>query len=160
MTRVGVFIDVSNIYFTVQQKFPKRKLDYAKLKDFLKDLGDLTILRAYGAQLKDQAHPFIACLKSLGFEPKYKQPKTWREGNLIHRKADWDVGIAIDIITCMERLDIVVLLTGDGDMLPLVEYLKERGIRVVIIAAQGSKDLRDTASTYIEIYEGLLECQT
>ena len=159
--RIGIFADISNLYYCVGRKYPERKLDYRKYLKFVKDIGDVTIAIAYGSQLASSASGFIYCLKQMGFQTKFKTPKTYNnelpDGPILKRKADWDVGITMDIVNMIDRLDMVILGSGDGDMLPVVEWAMARGVEVVVIATGISKDLRDHCTKFIEIPESFLE---
>jgi len=158
MKRLGVFLDVSNLYYCIQKKFPKRKLDYRKYKRFIEDLGEIQQAIAYGAQMSSQADGFIYCLQQMGFHTKFKAPKVYPgEGENVKRKADWDVGIAMDVVNMIDRFDMIILGTGDGDMLPLVEWCMRKGVDVVILATGISRDLKKQATKAIEIPESLLE---
>jgi uncharacterized LabA/DUF88 family protein len=156
--RIGVFADVSNLYYCISLKFKGRKLDYKAYYDFVVDLGDVQQAIAYGAQVENEAASFIHCLKEIGFTPKYKKPKAFHgEGTKLKRKADWDVGIVIDIVNMIDRLDLVVLGTADGDLEPLVSWVRQKGIDVIIVACGISRELKETATKFIEIPESLLE---
>ena len=156
--RIGVFADVSNLYYCLNKKFPSRKLDYRKYISFIKDLGDISVCIAYGAQMSGQAMGFIYCLKQVGFTTKFKAPKVYNnQDDITKRKADWDVGIAMDIVTTIDRLDMIFLGSADGDMTPVVDWAKSKGVEVVVMASGISKDLRDHATKFIEIPESLLE---
>jgi uncharacterized LabA/DUF88 family protein len=157
MKRIGIFADVSNLYYCIGMKYPERKLDYAAYMKYVQELGELTIAYAYGAQLENEASGFIHCLKATGYTPKYKTPKTYKSEGKIKRKADWDVGIAMDIVQTIDRLDIVVLGSADGDLCPAVDWAQRHGATVVILACGISRDLRDLADQAIEIPESLLE---
>jgi uncharacterized LabA/DUF88 family protein len=155
--RIGVFCDLSNLYYCVGHKFAARKLDYRKYIKFVKDLGEITQAVAYGAQMHGQANGFIYCLERLGFKIKFKNPKSYQQESGIKRKADWDVGITMDIVNMIDRLDLIILGTGDGDMVPVVEWARMKGVDVVVFAATISKDLKLAATKFIEIPESLLE---
>jgi uncharacterized LabA/DUF88 family protein len=155
--RVGVFVDVSNLYYCIGKKFKYRKLDYRNFLKYIEPFGDLTQMIAYGAQMNDEAQDFVYFLRSLGFTTKWKTPKSYKNNNELKRKADWDVGIVIDIVEMIDRLDLVILATADGDMVPCVEWLKKHGIPCIVIASKISKDLRDASSKWVEIPESLLE---
>ena len=71
-----------------------------------------------------EEHTFFEALEKAGFEVKIKELQTFAGG---HQKGDWDVGIAMDIIKLMNKLDVIVLASGDGDYLPLLEYLQMSG---------------------------------
>lgn len=157
--RIGLFVDVSNLYYCIGKKFGQKKLDYHTYYKFVKDLGEISVALAYGSHMNGQADGFIHCLRSMGFQTKFKAPKTYKVGDneALKRKADWDVGITIDIVNMIDRLDMIVLGTADGDMVPVVEWALAKGVDVVIIATGISKDLRDIATKSIEIPESFLE---
>lgn len=158
MKRIGMFVDVSNLYYCINKKYPRRKLDYRKYKRFVEDLGEIQQAIAYGAQMSNQADGFKYCLQQMGFTTKYKVPKVYgNESTGITRKADWDVGITMDIVNMIDRFDMVILGSGDGDMLPVVEWCMRKGVDVVVIATGISRDLRSNATQAIEIPESLLE---
>jgi uncharacterized LabA/DUF88 family protein len=156
--RIGIYIDVSNLYYSVLSKFGKRKLDYKKFLDYVKDLGDVVVANAYGAQMNAEAKPFISCLRQIGYLPRYKQLKVFTNaGQAPKYKANWDVGIVVDIIKALPNLDIVILGSADGDFQPLVDLVMGQGKSVIVIACNISRDLRDTCSQAIEIPESLIE---
>jgi len=150
--RVGVFVDISNLYFTIKKKFGK-KLDYKKFLTVAKGDDELVCAMAYGAHEEGQADSFIAFLSSTGFITKFKAPRII--ANNI-KKADWDVGIVIDVIRFLNKLDIVVLGSGDGDFEPLVKYCQGKGARVHVWGVFIAKELRQCADMYHEIGEPLL----
>jgi len=155
--RIGVFVDVSNLYYCISKKYQDRKLDYAKYIAFIKELGDIQQAIAYGAQINNEAANFIYCLKQVGFHTKYKTPKSYSHQPNFKRKADWDVGIAIDIVNMIDRFDMIILGTADGDLVPAVDWAQQRGVDVVIFACGISRDLKNIARQFIEIPESLLE---
>ena len=155
--KIGLYIDVSNLYYCLYNNM-KGKLNYSGLLDFFEPLGSIIIRKAYGAQLKDEAKTFIAILEKLGFEAIYKEPKYYAKGGgaYTNGKADWDVGIAVDCIKDMSKVDAYILGTADGDMSPLVKYLIEDGKTVIIFGNNISKELREVATKAIEIPASLL----
>jgi uncharacterized LabA/DUF88 family protein len=159
MKRIGIYVDVSNLYFCLQREHKSRKLDYKKFYDFAKDFGEVKIACAYGSQIGVEAQTFISRIEAIGFKTRYKEPKEWPTSapGRSRRKADWDVGITIDVIEQCDQVDTVVLGCADGDLAPLVEYLTARGKAVIVIACRISSSLRETATTCIEIPESLLE---
>ena len=159
MKRIGIFADVSNLYYCIRKKYRGKKLDYRKYYEFIVDFGEISQAIAYGAQIGNEAAGFIHALKAIGFQAKYKVPKQYYEDNKTRRKADWDVGITIDVVNMAERLDIIVLGSADGDLAPLVDWCRQKGIDVIVIACGISRELKDTANEYIEIPESLLEIQ-
>ena len=155
--RIGIFVDLSNLYYCVNKKFKNRKIDYSKYVAFIEDLGEIIKSYAYGAQKDNEAQNFIYQLKQLGFTTKYKTPKEFYNQGQIRFKANWDVGIVIDLVETLGRFDMVILGSADGDMAPVVEWLKRKGVDVIVLACIISKDLREVASQAIEIPESLLE---
>lgn len=157
--RIGIFVDVSNMYYCVKKKYNKRKLNYQAFYDYVKDLGEIKSATAYGAQVKHEAQHFITCLKHIGFQTKYKMAKDYQNVDKFKRKADWDVGIAVDIIESIlnNEHDMIVLGSADGDLAPVVEWCTENDIKVFILACGISRELKKTATTFIEIPESMLE---
>jgi uncharacterized LabA/DUF88 family protein len=150
MKKIGIFLDISNLYYSVKNKY-NRKIDYKKYWEFVEDLGEIQQAIAYGASMDGQARNFIHALRKIGFLTKFKQPKM--------QKANWDVGIAVDAINMIGKLDLVVLGSADGDFAPLTEYLRLNGVDVIILACNISKELRNLCTRYIEIPESLLEVE-
>lgn len=157
MKKVGVFIDVSNLYFCIDNKFKGRKVNYQVYLDYCRDLGDILQAIVYGAELNDEAIEFKFKLKEMGFITKFKEPKIYRNRTgETKRKADWDVGIAMDIVDRIDQLDIIVLGTADGDLTPLVEWCIRKSKIVIIIASGISRELRECATKAVEIPESFL----
>ena len=154
MQRVGLFIDVSNLYYCVSKKFDGRKVDYSKyyssLEDNLPEGASLCELRAYGTKIEDEARSFIRRLNSLGFTTKFVRTTRTRSTAL-------NVNIAMDIIRLLDNLDIIVLGTANREMIPLVNYLKEQGKEVYILACGICNELNNIASKPLEIDEDTLE---
>lgn len=157
MPKVAVLADVSNLYYCVQKQYGS-KLDYRKLVTFIKGIGDPVIMKAYGAQMHGEATGFIAALKTFGFETHFKTPKEYSvPGGGIRRKADWDVGIALDMQKLPEDVQYIILCTADGDMSLAVEEAQAQGKRVVVIGSGISGQLAHQADEAIEIPPSLLE---
>jgi len=155
--RIGIFVDVSNLYFCLSKKFDGRKLDYAKYYSYISDLGNVNRAVAYGAQIRGQANKFLHYLRQVGFETKYRSPKAFIDNGTVRKKADCDLQIAVDIIQYIEELDMLVLGSADGDFKPLIEMAKEKGVTTIILACQISQDLKAIADEFIEIPASLLE---
>jgi len=130
--RVGVFIDVANMYHSAKNLYGAR----LNFKEVLKTaVAGRRLIRAFSYVIKSNSaeeQGFFDALDKQGFEVKYKDLQVFAGGA---KKADWDVGIAVDAIKLADKLDTVVLVTGDGDFIPLVVYLREnRGCKVEVIA--------------------------
>lgn len=156
MNNCAVFADVSNLYYCVGKRFDGRKLDYQKLYQKASEIGDVQRAFAYGSQVGDEANPFITCLKKIGYDTKYRRPKI-SEDNRIVRKVNWDVGIAMDIVRMTPRINTVILCSADEDLAPLVQWVRDQGVRCVVLACGISRLLKEVADSHIEITEELLE---
>ena len=155
---IGLFADVSNLYYCVKKRFKDRKLDYSKFHDAVQNEQTMYRAYAYGLQVNNEAVKFITCLKHLGFDPRYRTPRTFeKDGKIEIKKTSWNVGIAMDVVRIIDKLDIVILGSSDADLAPLVCWIKERGVRCEIFACGISKELRDVADKWTEIEENLLE---
>ena len=156
--RIGFFVDVSNLYYCMGKKYPNRKISYSKLTEYVRGIGGITKSIAYGADKGKLTEGFIHFLKTLGFETKFKEPIGFA-GNTRY-KADWDVGITVDMLNMMDRFDTVILSTADGDLEPAVAHLVRQGVDVIILACGINKALKESATKFIEIPESMLEDET
>jgi uncharacterized LabA/DUF88 family protein len=130
--RVGVLVDIQNLYYSAKV-IHKKKVNFgAVLRDAV---GDRKLIRAfaYGIKtLEGLEEKFFDALSKQGFEVKTKDLQIFPGGA---KKGDWDVGITVDAIKLSKSLDVIVLVSGDGDYIPLVEYLQgTTGCRVEGIA--------------------------
>lgn len=152
MKRIGVFVDVGNLYYCLGKKFDGRKLDYQKYIDFIKDQGDIEAAIAYGTQKRGEAIAFIHCLEQLGFTTKFHASR-----RRSRRNVNWNIGMTLDIVNTVNRFDLVIIGSSEIDLVPLVEWLKNRSIEVVTFACGIPRDLKDSVDHWIEIFEALLE---
>lgn len=131
--RVGVFIDTQNMYYSARNLF-KRKVNF---KNIVEDaVGGRKLIRAISYVVSTEGgenEPFFEALEKAGIETRRKALMEYPSG---HKKADWDVGLAIDVVQMLDTLDVVVIVSGDGDYQPLVNYAKSRG-RIVELMAFG-----------------------
>lgn len=157
--RILVIVDVSNIYYTVAREFNDR-LNYEYLYNSISSKGQIYRAIAYGSEMNDEAKAFKAWLASIGFELKYKAPKIYpslTNPKKENRKADWDVQMAIDVVQILDSVDLIVLVTGDGDLTPVVDYVHSRGKLVHVIGCKINRDLREIADYWCEIDKHMLE---
>lgn len=147
--RVGILVDVSNMYHSAKNLYKKR----VNFKEVLKaSVANRKLIRSIAYVIKTETEeetPFFEALSSQGFEVKMKDLQIFTGGV---KKADWDVGITVDAIKLASKLDVIVLVTGDGDYLPLVSYLQNtKGCLVEVVA------FRQTASSrLIEEADGFI----
>lgn len=141
--RISVLIDVQNLYHSAKN-FYQAKVNF---QEILKTaVSQRKLIRAFGYVVKTKTgeeKPFFEALTKLGIETRERDLQEFYGGM---KKADWDVGIVIDAIKIAPCVDVIVLVSGDGDFIALVEYLKNRGKRVEVIAFQNS-----TSSQLIEV---------
>lgn len=152
--RIGLFVDISELYNNISRSYNQLKLDYEKYYEYVADLGNIQCAIAYGSQKYNEAEGFRYCLSQIGFETKYKRPKLKPPGV---RRVNWNVEMSLDIVDRIERFDCLILGTSDKEMLPLVQWARGQGITVVILACDVGKSLQKTASRVIEIPYTLLK---
>lgn len=151
--RVGILVDVSNMYHSAKNLYKKR----VNFKEVLiKAVGGRKLIRATAYVIKTETEeeaPFFEALSQQGFEVKSKDLQIFAGGA---KKADWDVGIAMDAIKMADKLDVIVLVSGDGDYLPLVSYLQNtKGCLVEVIAFRktASSKLINEADDFFDLSE-------
>ncbi len=148
--RVGVFVDVANMYYSAKVMYQKKVNFKAVLEDAL---GERNLIRAIAYVIKadiPEETGFFEALEHIGFEVKTKDLQVFYGG---HKKGDWDVGIAMDTIKLAPKLDVVVLVSGDGDFKALVEYLQSIGQKVEVAAfgRSASGKLVEAADRFIDL---------
>ena len=127
--RVGIFIDTQNMYHSARDLYNAR-VNFGKLVE--EAVGDRRLVRAIAYVISTtggEEKPFFEALKHAGIETREKDLQIFYGGG---KKADWDVGLAIDAIRIAPALDVVIIVSGDGDFSPLVEYLKNHGLQVEV----------------------------
>ena len=150
--RVAIFIDVQNLYHSAKNLYQAR----VNFREILKTAtAGRMLIRAMAYVVKTKTgeeKPFFDALLGLGIETRIKDLQEYYGGL---KKADWDVGITVDAIKTSPGVDVVVLISGDGDYVPLVEYLKNHGKRLEVLAfgKSTSTKLRESADEFIDLGE-------
>lgn len=122
--RVGIFIDTQNMYYSARYLF-QRKVNFKNIVEDAIAGRQLIRALAYVVSTKDASEkPFFEALQKSGIETREKELMEYASG---HKKADWDVGLAIDVVQMLDVLDVVVIISGDGDYIPLIEHIQSRG---------------------------------
>jgi len=149
--RVGVFIDVQNMYYSAKSMY-KAKVDFAEILKTA--VNGRSLIRAITyvikADIKEEKN-FFGALENIGFEVKSKDLQIFIGG---HKKGDWDIGIAMDMIELAPKLDTAILVSGDGDFAELVRHLKHAlGVRVEVIAfgKSSSSKLKEAADQFTDL---------
>ena len=149
--RVGVFIDVQNMYYSAKNLFGA-KVNFGNIVE--EAVAGRKLIRAIAyvvsTEGKDE-QPFFDALYSLGIETKERPLQIFYGGE---KKADWDVGLTVDAIRLSNSLDAIILVTGDGDFLPLVEYLKfnqGKQVEVMAFGQTASARLKESVDVFVDL---------
>lgn len=150
--RIGIFIDIQNLYHSAKNLYASR-VNYRELVKHLTDGRKLIRTMAYVVRSDSQAGEvsFFEALSKSGIELREKEIQIYPSGV---KKADWDVGMAVDAIRMASFLDAVILVTGDGDFLPLVDYIKwglGRMVEVAAFSRTTSSKLKEAADIFIDL---------
>ncbi len=149
--RVGVFIDAQNLYHTAKNLFG-HKVNFGKIVEDA--VAGRRLVRAVAYVISSESgdeQGFFEALNKAGIETKTKDLQVFSGGA---KKADWDVGLAVDAITMAPKLDAVILLSGDGDFIPMVEYLQiHSGIQVEVASfgRSSSQKLVEACNDFMDL---------
>jgi uncharacterized LabA/DUF88 family protein len=148
--RVEVLIDVQNLYYSARNLYGAKVNFDAILK---KAISGRKFVRAFAYVVRTKTgeeKPFFEALTKLGIETRIRDLQEFYGGA---KKADWDVGITVDAIRTSTNIDVVILCSGDGDFAPLVEYLKNQGKRVEVIAfgRTASSKIKEAADEFFDL---------
>lgn len=151
--RVGIFIDTQNLYHSAKNLYHARVNFGAIMKEAV---AGRSLIRAIAYVITTESGEeknFFEALGKLGIETKTKNLQIFMGGS---KKADWDVGLAVDAISLAPKLDTIIIASGDGDFCPLVEYLKiNQGCQVEVISfgKSSSAKLKEIADEFIDMCE-------
>jgi uncharacterized protein (TIGR00288 family) len=150
--RVAIFIDTQNLYHSAKN-IHKSKVNFGEV--VRKALGTRKLVRAVAYVVTTETgeeQAFFEALAKVGIEAKTKELQVFFGGA---KKADWDVGLAIDAIKMAPKLDAIILATGDGDFVPLVQYVQAQGCQIEVIAfgRSASARLKEAADEFIDMDE-------
>ena len=150
--RVGVFLDIQNLYHSARNLHGSR-VNYKELLNYI--IAGRRIVRtiAYVVSSDPQTgeEVFFEALEKEGIELRMKDLQVYASGV---KKADWDVGMAVDAIKLAPSLDVIVLVTGDGDFVPLIEYLQigmGKIVEVVAFARTTSGKIKEAANRFTDV---------
>lgn len=148
--RVAIFIDAQNMYHSAKHLYQAR-VNFAELVETAAAGRPIIRAIAYVAKSKTgEEQAFFEALMQSGIELKIKDVQEFASGE---KKADWDVGMTVDAMSIAPRVDTVILATGDGDFVPLVEYLRGHGVRceVVAFAESTNSKLREVVDSFLDV---------
>lgn len=150
--RIGVLVDVQNMYHSAKNLY-KSRVNFRELLKLATAGRQLVRSVAYVVKSDTKEEKgFFDALEKAGFELKSKDLQVFPGGM---KKADWDVGLAIDAVSLSRQLDVVVIVSGDGDFEPLVDYLKYSGVIVEVVGFNRSSSARiiEAANNFIDLEE-------
>ncbi|MCD5381063.1 MAG: NYN domain-containing protein [Candidatus Pacebacteria bacterium] len=148
--RVAVIIDTQNLYHSAKNLY-KSKVNFAAVVSAA--VGDRKLIRAVSYVVNTEngdEQPFFEAMEKVGIEIKTKDLQIFYGGA---KKADWDVGMAVDAIKAAHKVDAVVLATGDGDFIPCVEYVKSLGCQVeaITFGRSASSGLKAVVDDFVDL---------
>ena len=129
--KVGVFVDVSNMYYSAKN-LHNGKVDFGKVLSMA--VGDRKLIRAFAYVIRaniEQEESFFEALEKRGFEVRIKDLQVFLGGE---KKGDWDVGLCMDVVRLISKIDAMVLVSGDGDYKDLLDYARSQGVRTEVVA--------------------------
>jgi uncharacterized LabA/DUF88 family protein len=129
--RVGVFVDVQNMYYSAKNLYGA-KVDFGKVLSSA--VAGRKLIRAFAYVIKADVgaeKDFFGALEKIGYEVKEKDLQVFLGGS---KKGDWDVGLCMDVVRMVPKMDTMVLVSGDGDYTELLEYARSQGVRTEVIA--------------------------
>ncbi len=149
--RVGVFVDVQNLYYSAKHLY-NSKVNFAQVLKAA--VGNRSLIRAITYVIKadvGEEQNFFDALEKIGYEVKAKDLQVFAGGA---KKGDWDIGLAMDTIELAPKLDTIVIVSGDGDYVPLVQHLRHAlGCRIEVIAFGKSSagSLREACDQFTDL---------
>jgi uncharacterized LabA/DUF88 family protein len=156
MDRIAIFADVQNIYYTVKESY-QRHFNYSRFWSEATADREIIAAYAYAIEKKDSKQQgFQQILRNIGFEVKLKPYIQRSDGSA---KGDWDVGITLDVIEYAPQVDVVILLSGDGDfelLLNKVRCVYHVKTEVYGVPALTAPSLVKSADRFIAIDDKLL----
>ena len=129
--RVAVFVDVQNMYYSAKNLF-SAKVDFGKVLN--EGVSGRRLIRAFAYVIKADVgaeQDFFDALGARGYEVRSKELQTFYDGA---KKGDWDVGLCMDVVRLIPKIDVMVLVSGDGDYKDLLEYARSQGVRTEVIS--------------------------
>lgn len=129
--RVAVFVDIQNMYYSAKNLY-QSKVDFGKLLTYA--VSGRKLIRAFAYVIKADVgseKEFFEALNKIGYEVREKELQIFYGGA---KKGDWDVGLCMDAVRVMPKVDALVLVSGDGDYTDLLDYARSQGVRTEVIA--------------------------
>lgn len=150
--RVAVLIDVQNFYHSAKNLY-KRRVDFKEVLRVV--IAGRQLIRSFAYVVRTETgeeKTFFEALQKLGVEMRVKDLQIFYGGA---KKADWDVGITIDAVRLSKMVDVIILMSGDGDFIPLIDYLKNQGVQIEVVAfgKSASARVKEDADEFVDLCE-------
>jgi len=148
--RIGVFVDVQNMYYSAKNLY-QSKVDFGRILG--EAIAGRQLIRAFAYVIKADVgaeKEFFEALHKMGFEVREKELQIFYGGS---KKGDWDVGLCMDTVRLMPKIDVMVLVSGDGDYTDLIDYARSQGVRTEVIAfgQTSSSKLIENADDFVDM---------
>ncbi|WP_420565442.1 NYN domain-containing protein [Thalassobaculum sp.] len=158
--RMALFIDGANLYSAARSL--GFDIDYKRLLDLFAGKGRLIRAFYYTALLEDQEYspirPLVDWLDYNGYTLVTKPAKEFTDSAGRRKvKGNMDIELAVDMMEMVDRVDHVVLFSGDGDFRSLIEAVQRKGVRASIVSSIRTQppmiadELRRQADQFIEL---------
>jgi uncharacterized LabA/DUF88 family protein len=159
LPRTAIFVDAPNVCYAADNA--RVNLDFGRMLKYLSKDRQLVHALSYAPITDDvrdgiryETQRFVAPFLRTGYKLVTKPLKRFPDGSA---KGNFDIELAIDIVTMSERLDIVVLVSGDSDFERMIELIQSKGVRVEVVAfaSNVSTELVNVADVFIDINQHL-----
>lgn len=138
--KAAIFVDVVNQFYSNNSV----RLDYERYLEEAGQGADVFRAFAYGAQLNEEAEPFLTMMRHLGYETRYRRAVIVGDRRDIFR-TDRNMMIAMDVWRLCRRVDVIILGSNDPELIPLVERVRELGVQVGVLSCHLGRDLAHAA---------------
>lgn len=156
--RVAIFVDSQNLFYAARD-VAGRNVDYEQLLRIAVRGRRLHAATAYVVEREGEstAYGFVARLSALGYRVRRRLVRVHRadEHGRAVLEGDWDMSIAADIVRASGHVDVIVLASGDGDFVPILELAQQLGKRVEVVAFKeaAANSLIDLVDRFIHLGE-------
>jgi len=153
--RIAIFIDAQNLYHSAKHLY-KSKVNFSEILKTA--VVGRTLIRAIAYVITTESGEekgFFEALEKLGIETKTKDLQIFYGGA---KKGDWDVGLAVDAIKLASKVDAVVICSGDGDFVPLVDYIQNKEgcqVEIITFGKSASGRLKEAADDFVDLDEDI-----
>jgi uncharacterized LabA/DUF88 family protein len=157
--RTAIFVDAPNVCYAAENA--RVTLDFGRMLKYLTRDRHLVHALSYSPIIDDvregiryETQRFVAPFLRTGYKLITKPLKRFSDGSA---KGNFDIELALDIITMADRLDVVVLVSGDSDFESVIQHIQSRGVRVEVVAfaSNVSTELVNVADTFLDIGQHL-----